>query len=253
MEKLITKYRRYIIKLISTLTTDENIKDDLYQEATIALWSANENYDSTQGEFHPYAIILMKTAMLKYITNNSRTIRVPANKVFSTLKEGTSLQPTLSLDYAINDEETTLNDIIGNEDEDNTLDDHQLAIRSDLSKHLSQLKETHRNIIIARHIEGKTLEEIAKEMNITREAVRLQYERGMKQIRDMYGIEVDREKLKNKQYNRAKSRNAKGYTYNKTSKKWVASINYEGKLSYIGQFDTEEEAAAAYQNAKLIE
>ena len=44
--------------------------------------------------------------------------------------------------------------------------------------------------------------------------------------------------------------NVKGYSWNKNTKKWQAHIRVDGKLIYLGQFENEEDAAAAYLVAK---
>ena len=45
---------------------------------------------------------------------------------------------------------------------------------------------------------------------------------------------------------------AKGYTWNKPAKKWMAQINLNKKYMYLGCFKTEEEARNAYLEAKKI-
>tara|TARA_R110000803_G_C11760385_1_gene293836 strand:+ start:55 stop:540 length:486 start_codon:yes stop_codon:yes gene_type:complete len=49
------------------------------------------------------------------------------------------------------------------------------------------------------------------------------------------------------QWNRTR---AKGYTWNKTAKKWEAYIKYNNKRKYLGVFDNEIEAHNAYLDAK---
>jgi len=46
--------------------------------------------------------------------------------------------------------------------------------------------------------------------------------------------------------------NVKGYSWDKTKKKWRASITLSGKNKNLGRFKTEEEARAAYLKAKPI-
>ena len=46
--------------------------------------------------------------------------------------------------------------------------------------------------------------------------------------------------------------NAKGYSYNKKDKKYIAQIRLGGKSIYLGSFNTPEEATDAYINAKQI-
>jgi len=45
---------------------------------------------------------------------------------------------------------------------------------------------------------------------------------------------------------------AKGYSWNKHSKKWEAQIKVNGRHIHLGLFDTEEQAREAYLAAKLI-
>lgn len=49
-----------------------------------------------------------------------------------------------------------------------------------------------------------------------------------------------------------KHTNFKGVTYHKHSKKWIACFRYEGKYIHVGSFDSEVEAAKAY-NQKIVE
>jgi hypothetical protein len=71
---------------------------------------------------------------------------------------------------------------------------------------------------------------------------------------------IDRNKINNNISNfrvvttqqNAFNRNAKGYYFNKLSKKWLAQIKLDGKLMSIGLFDKEEEAHQAYLEAKEI-
>ena len=50
--------------------------------------------------------------------------------------------------------------------------------------------------------------------------------------------------------NLRKKKGAKGYSFNKKLKKWQAEIRIEGKSKYLGLYDTEEEARAAYVAVK---
>ena len=45
---------------------------------------------------------------------------------------------------------------------------------------------------------------------------------------------------------------AKGYYFHKKAKKWMAYIQINGKLKYLGYFENEEEAHQAYLKAKEI-
>ncbi len=52
--------------------------------------------------------------------------------------------------------------------------------------------------------------------------------------------------------NQQNRKETKGYCWHKRDKKWRASIRIDGKVIYIGNFNTEEEARQAYLNGKAI-
>jgi hypothetical protein len=63
---------------------------------------------------------------------------------------------------------------------------------------------------------------------------------------------VDNLQIVTNQQNAFNRGNVKGYYFNKTYGKYIAYIKLNQKYHHLGYFDTEEEAATAYQNAKLI-
>lgn len=66
-------------------------------------------------------------------------------------------------------------------------------------------------------------------------------------VRDDNRLENLREATKQQQ---GFNRGAKGYTWHKQTKKWVAQIGLNGRLKNLGYYETEEEAGAAYLAAK---
>jgi hypothetical protein len=57
-------------------------------------------------------------------------------------------------------------------------------------------------------------------------------------------------RLVNNQQNHFNRTKVKGYYWNKRARKWHARIMIDGKKAHLGLFDTEEEAHAAYLEAK---
>lgn len=56
----------------------------------------------------------------------------------------------------------------------------------------------------------------------------------------------------NNQQNHFNRTKAKGYSWNKHAQKFEARIKLNGKLIYLGLFDTEEKARESYITAKLV-
>jgi hypothetical protein len=54
------------------------------------------------------------------------------------------------------------------------------------------------------------------------------------------------------QQNHFNQTKAKGYSWNKRVQKWMAGIRLNGKEKYLGLYDSEAEARAAYLKAKAI-
>ena len=88
---------------------------------------------------------------------------------------------------------------------------------------------------------------------------RLVYKTFIKDIlKDMEIDHIDKDKTNNKLNNLRLvthqqnnfNRNAKGYSWNKRLKKWMAYIKLNAKYIHLGFFDIEAEASAAYLAAK---
>ena len=188
---LLKQYKRYIIKIASTLTKDDYIKQELIQEGEISLYKAHINFNPTEGEFHPYVITYLRGAMLNYLTTNSRTIKVSAKVVHHINRtEGESFTQIISLSKQIGDEESsTLGEMVEDHVEDNSLDDTQELIRTLLRQYLSQLKPQWQTILNLRYIEDMKLSDIGKELNISTEAVRQQHDNAIIKLQELFKVE----------------------------------------------------------------
>lgn len=205
IEKLLRQYQRYLVKVASTLTKDDYIKEELIQVASIGLWKAYQQFDSTKGDLHFYLISYIRGSMLTYLTTNTRTIKIPANVVIDNLNnaEGNKDIRTISIETSINEYGDTIQDRISIEEEDNSLDDQQEAIRSLLRQYLSQLKDRYQLILKLRYFEGKTIEEIGNQLGISRQAVDLQLTAALGQLQDKFGVE--RKRLKGERMQKEKT------------------------------------------------
>jgi len=175
MEELKKKYHRYLIILSNRLSCNEEIKKDLYQEGLLGLWEAKQLYNESKGTFHSFAIMRMKGRMLKWLTKYSRIIHIPANQLNETRRTVDNLPSTISSNTPSNEDGGTIEDLLGYEDEDKSLDDGEKELRDRLRYCFSQLKPAYQDIITMRNIEGMTFLEISEEMKISQQGAQAKY------------------------------------------------------------------------------
>ncbi len=191
-EETLKLYKRYIQICCQRINRDELI-DDLVSEANIGLLTAYNEFDNSKGSFHSFAASHIKYSILNYITNNSRTIRLPSSIQNATKyrHKMETIKKTISLNTPIDEEgNDTLEDTIECNNYPNDYDNTNDVIRDVLKNYLSQMSIRHQYLLKARYMEEKTLSEIAEELELTREAVRLQLGTAMKKIRKLMNIEV---------------------------------------------------------------
>lgn len=192
---LLKLYKRYIITIASSLTTDEYVKTELIQEGEINLYKASINYSEDKGNLHAYILTYLRYGMLNYLTTYSRTIKIPANKVHQFKKEGESTHiPMISLDKQIGTEDNTntLNDLIEDHIEDNSLDDSQELIRALLRQYLSKLKPKWQTILNLRYIEEKSITEISEILGISKQTIDVQITNAINELQKNFGVTQQR-------------------------------------------------------------
>jgi RNA polymerase sigma factor (sigma-70 family) len=192
VEDLLKEYKRYVIKVSSTLTTDDYIKEELIQVANIAIWKAYINYDEVKGNLHSYLISYIRGSMLNYLTDSTRTVK-PSAKVIHHINrtEGEELKTTISIDK-IYEDDYSLKDILQMEEEDNSMDDQDQLVRILLNKYISQLKEKYQLILKLRYNEEKTIDEIAYEFGVSRQTVDEQLGRALSKLQKNFGVDQKR-------------------------------------------------------------
>jgi DNA-directed RNA polymerase len=178
-EETLKDYKRYVLRVASSLNQDK-YKEDLIQEGNIGLWDAYNNYDAAVGEFHSFALVYIRGYMLKFLTSNSRTVKVPANKV----KED-NLSMSVSLSTPIDNKGSVLSDVIAL-DEVEDIKDYSMLYKS-----LNELKPKYKQIIMMHYGLGEdgaeedtmSFQDIATHFNCSREAIRQQFEKAMVLVR----------------------------------------------------------------------
>ena len=189
IEDLLKQYQRYIIKVASTLTKDDYIKEELIAEANISIWKAYTNFNEDKGELHSYLISYIRGSMLNYLTDSTRTVKPSARLIHHINRtEGIELAKTISMDIQIEDG-YSLSETISMEEEDNSMDDTQELVRALLRQYLSKLKEQWQKILSMRYIEEMKMSDIGKELNISTEAVRQQHDNAIVKLQQLFKVE----------------------------------------------------------------
>lgn len=186
-------YDRYILKLANKYGQNK-FTEDLQQEGYIGLHLARERYNPSIGEFHQFAQWYIKGYMQKYLTNNSRLVRVPSNVIKDTKNFEDNQSSNISLDQQI-DEDKTYGDIYGPVQEEFEIKETNPIIVL-LHKHLDKLKPNYQTILRLRYFEEKTYEEIAEELKMSRENVRQLHDKAINKLQEFFGIEQTIQKRK---------------------------------------------------------
>ena len=208
IEDLLKQYRRYMIKVASTLTTDDYIKEELIQVASISIWKAYINFNEAEGTLHSYLISYIRGSMLNYLTDSIRTVKPSASLIHHINRtEGEELSKTISMDIIVEDG-YNLSETISME-EDTSTDDQQELVRALLKKHISELKEQWQKIVTMRYMLEMSLVEIADKLNISRQAVALQHENAIKKLQELFKVEQTTNHIKFKRVKEQKRPNKK--------------------------------------------
>jgi RNA polymerase sigma factor (sigma-70 family) len=187
LKALQTQYRRYILYLANRIAFNEIDREDLYSEGLIGLWEAQQLYSEDKGTFHSFVIMRMKGRMMKFMTNNSRTIRIPANQQLETRRTVESLPSTISMETSIG-EEGTIEDLLGKDDEQfyDKLDDQDDLKLRQLRHYYSELKPEYQKIIYLYQNEDMTFSEIGQQFGMTGENIRVKYYKGLEKIKKKF-------------------------------------------------------------------
>jgi RNA polymerase sigma factor (sigma-70 family) len=193
-------YDRYIQKLANKYSQDK-FYDDLYQEGHIGLHLATQNYDEKYGDFHKYAQWYIVGRMKNYLTNFSRTVKIPAsqlnknNKSYNEDYQHIVDGHTISIDQQIGDEDKTYGDLYLPPHQPEEFKEEDPIIKL-LRQYLGQLKGKYQTILKLRYFQEKTYLEIATELNTSIENIRQQHDKAINQMQELFGAEKKIENYK---------------------------------------------------------
>lgn len=116
IEELVKRNLRFVVSVAKNYYTNSNVTlEDLVNEGNIGLLDAAKRFNpSTGNKFISYAVWHIRKCIMEYLTNSSRTIRIPANRVNainSLNKKIDYLSKNLSRDVELGDLLDNINDM----------------------------------------------------------------------------------------------------------------------------------------------
>jgi RNA polymerase primary sigma factor len=223
LEKLTRANLRFVVSVAKQYQHQGLSLPDLINEGNLGLIKAAKKFDETKGfKFISYAVWWIRQCILQALAEQSRIVRLPLNKIgalnkihktFVELEQEHEREPTpdevaealeldqekvastiklsgrhLSVDAPFQDgEDNSLLDVLENNEApkaDNTLINESLT--KEIERTLNTLSEKERQVIRSFYGIGrkqKSLEEIGKEIGISRERTRQIKEKAIKRLR----------------------------------------------------------------------
>jgi RNA polymerase sigma factor (sigma-70 family) len=154
---------------------------DLQQIGHLEAMKLALKYDSGRGAgFYGYTFRSIRNAMMRYAQRDAAALSGPLTKV--------SQIHAMSLDAPVGDDDgsATLGELVGR-DEEVTGEAQRTETMALLTTALTRLKPRERTVIEARYMEGRSLQDIAEQLGITREGARQIEVRALAALR---GLEI---------------------------------------------------------------
>lgn len=208
IDELVEANLRFVIRIAKNFQNKGLSLTDLISEGNYGLMVAAKRFDYTKGyRFISYAVWWIRQQIMQSLTENSRTVRLPANiitKMSKNKKEKSNKNeenfetdylygdmdflPTISLSSHINEDGDELLNLI--EDTSIPKPDEELMLKNDLkqclNETLSVLTDRERDIIecyYGLNGEKMTLEMIGDEYGLTKERVRQIKHKSLRKLR----------------------------------------------------------------------
>ena len=90
-QELVNKNLRFVISVAKQFVTKDVFLEDLVNEGNIGLITASKSFDPSRGvKFISYSVSWIQKYIYTYLNNNSRTVRLPINRV-NDLRKATTM------------------------------------------------------------------------------------------------------------------------------------------------------------------
>lgn len=151
-EKLIIHNLKLVHWVASKYVAEgKNELDDLFQQGTIGLMRAIEDYDQAKGAFSTYAVLWIKQFIHRYIYDHQRTVRIPIymlESIRQLSKDKSNLEKELRREPTLKELSIKINEPLGSIEE-------RLNLLKDIISLDQELKDSENGVTLGDMIEDK--------------------------------------------------------------------------------------------------
>ena len=185
-EEVWDSHKNLIYKLALSFNAGNEHRSDLVQCGRIGIHRAIQTYQPEKGgKFISWVITHVKKEMINYLNDNLRTIRIPVSQLRQQDRETFPTENMHSLDDSIYDDGEPLYSTIAYEEETHEINPFILHLRHFLPK----LKVSYQNILNLRYMQEKTYDEIAEELDVSKENIRQLHDKAINQLQELMGVD----------------------------------------------------------------
>lgn len=169
LEFRLEKYRLFVLKNAHQWHRAHPTVElqDLVQEGNLALMEAHQRFDPTKGaNFMTYAAYWIRSYMKRFVAHMRDTIRIPEGQFGKIRMECDSLDRAV-----MNDSDTTLGEMIAAPEAEEQIQDDKDTVEM-LKAALKRLKPIEQQVIKARFMDQRTLDDVSHDYGLTRERIR---------------------------------------------------------------------------------
>jgi RNA polymerase sigma-70 factor (ECF subfamily) len=160
--ELFNRYAGKVFRYVMRFVPAEPVAEELMQDVFMKVWNYRENLDAAQS-FNNFLFRITKNHILNYLRDTQR-------------------------DVALNKEYRLSLSSFHNAVEESLIHEEYIALAN---KAISLLPDKRRSIFIMSRLEGKSYEQIAQALDISKDTVRLQMIKSIKSIREYLRLHVD--------------------------------------------------------------